>query len=166
MILINSKAAYGAGHTATLLLNKDEQGILFSFYAEDGTPIDDGQMRITYLNSSEWNGLLYKNQSYELVASNGTIQTESYTGNLYLTVSSSNGKKALSKIAELYNNAGDYYLVGRNCDDMTNTVATAAGLFYDKRLLPIDSFTYTTMYHTNYWMWVLDQASQNSGGYY
>ena len=35
----------------------------------------------------------------------------------------------------------------------------AADKFYDKRVLPNDSFTYTTMYYTNYWAWLLNQGT-------
>ena len=155
MILVNTKAASGLGHTATLLLNKDDQGLLFSYYSESGAAVGNGQMRIAFLNSTEWNNLLYDNQSVNLVASNGTIQSESYNGNLYLTVSASNGKNGLAKIAYLYNNPGEYNLATRNCDHMTSSVALAANIFYDKRIMPNDSFTYTKMYHTSYFLWLL-----------
>lgn len=72
MIVINSSAAAGAGHTATLLLNESEQGLLFSFYSKNGTATGDGQMRIAFLNSSQWNGLLYNNKSVKLIASSCT----------------------------------------------------------------------------------------------
>ena len=101
---------------------------------------------------------MYNNQNTELIANNGTIQSESYNGNLYLTVSQSNGKKGLSKIGDIYNNPGEYDLATHNCDHMTNSIATASGIFYDKRVLPNDSFTYTQMYHTSYWLWMLDTA--------
>ena len=162
MILLNSSAALGAGHTATLLLNENDQGLLFSYYPENGNAIDNGQMRIAFLNSTDWNDLLYNNKSSKLVASNGTIQSESYNGNLYLTVSSANGKKGLAKIANLFNNPGEYNLATHNCDHMTSLVALAAEIFYDKRVAPNDSFTYTQMYHTSYWLWMLNAASKTS----
>ena len=97
-----------------------------------------------------------------MVASNGTIQYEAYNSNLYLTVSSDNGKQGLLKIAELYNNPGEYNLANHNCDHMTSSIAISAGIFYDKRIAPNDSFKYTQMYHKNYWMWALNRASKSA----
>lgn len=162
MILVQTTAAAGAGHTATLLLNKSEQGLLFSFFPENGKAADIGQMRIAFLNVQQWDGVLYNQSTTHLVASNGTIQYESFNGNLYLEVESYNGKKALNEIAYQYTHPGEYSLISRNCDHMTSTVATAAGIFYDKRIMPNDSFVYTSMYHTNYKAWFLDQMLKRS----
>jgi len=154
MILINSDGAEGAGHTATLLLNTSDQGLLFSFYAENSQALDKGQMRLAFLNATDWNALLYDNKTVNLIASNGTVQSESFNGNIYITVTSVNGENALAEIASLYNNPGKYNLVGRNCDLITCEVALAADIFYDKRTAPKDSFLYTEMYHKNYWLWL------------
>ena len=52
-------------------------------------------------------------------------------------------KKGLNEVAYQYTHPGKYNLATRNCDHLTSIVARAAGIFYDKRVMPNDSFTYT-----------------------
>lgn len=163
MPLVQTTGAYGAGHTATLLINENDQGLLLSYWSENGTAQGPGEMRISMLSSSEWNAALYEEGTVYFVASNGKTPQENYNGNLYLTVSNDNGRNALKKVAELFNDPGVYNLATNNCDFKTSAIVMAADKFYDKRVLPNDSFTYTTMYHTNYWAWLLNQATGNGG---
>ena len=165
MVLVQSEGALGAGHTATMLINENDQAMVLSFYSQNGTPTGPGEMRIAMLSSSEWNDALYNEGTVYFVANNGTVQSETFNGNLYLTVSHDDGRNALGKMANLFNEKLDYNLASNNCDHKTAAMVTAAGKFYDKRVLPNDSFVYTTMYHTNYWGWLLNQAMKNSGGY-
>ncbi len=165
MPLVQSTAALGAGHTATLLINENDQGLLLSYWSENETATGPGEMRISMLSSSEWNAALDDGGQVNFVGSNGKTSSETYNGSLYLTVSHGNGRNALGKMANLFNNPGEYNLATNNCDHKTAAIVTAADKFYDKRVLPNDSFTYTTMYHTNYWAWVLNQALQSNGGY-
>ena len=93
--------------------------------------------------------------------SNGEVKFESFDDNLYIGVSKSSGEQGLNEIAYQYTHPGKYNLATHNCDHLTSIVAAAAGLFYDKRILPNDSFIYTKMYYTNYEVWKLNQAIRN-----
>ena len=165
MVLVQTAGASGAGHTAVLLLNGDDQGVLLSYHPyPDGSPMTEpGEMRIAYLNSTEWNDVLYNNKTQEYVGSTGYIQPESFNGNLYLSVDAANGRKGLAKLAEKFANPGNYNVAKNNCDHQTAAIVMASGKFYDKHIMPNDSFTYTTMYHANYWAWLLNQANKRGG---
>ena len=167
MVLVQTAGASGAGHTAVLLLNGNDQGLLLSYHPyPDGSPMTEpGEMRIAYLTSSEWNNALYGtgNRDVNLVGSTGYNQSESFNGNLYLSVDASNGRNGLAKLAEKFANPGNYNVATNNCDHQTASIVMAAGKYYDKYILPNDSFTYTTMYHTNYRAWLLHQAFRNGG---
>ena len=154
MVLVQSAGANGLGHTAVLLLNESDQGLLFSYHPyPDGAPSAPGEMRIGYFNATDWNNILYREYGADLIGSNGYNRSENFNGNLYLTVSADNGKNALAKAASIFANPGQYHVVTNNCDHQTQAIVTAAGKYYDKHIAPNDSFYYTTMYHTNYWYW-------------
>ncbi len=153
MPLINSKGAFGAGHTATMIINEQDQALILSYYPSTMNIVTEGQMRIGVYDADKWNAILYSSNKVDLIGSNGTVEPESYTGSLYLTVSSENGRNALKTIANLYNNPGTYSLFFNNCDHQTSYIVSSAGLYYEKHLLPNDSFKYTSAFHSNRKMW-------------
>ena len=157
MPLLQSEAVYGAGHTAVLLINEKGQGILLSYWSENNKAEGPGEMRIAVLSSSEWNNTLYKDAEVDFVASNGKIQHETYSDNLYLTVSQDDGRNALKTIAKLFNNPGQYHLTNNNCDHQAMKVVESAGKFYDKCSTPNVSFNSTSMYHTQYRTWYFNK---------
>ncbi len=162
MVLVQTAGASGLGHTAVLLLNENDQGLLLSYHpCPDGSPMTEpGEMRIAYLNVAEWNNALYgpEDRNVNLVGSTGYNRRESFNGSLYLSVDATNGRNGLAKLAEKFANPGNYNVTTNNCDYQTAAIVMAAGKYYDKYSSPNDSFTYTTMYHTNYRVWLFQQA--------
>ena len=163
--LINSSGAFGAGHTATMIINEQDQALLLSYYPSTMSIETAGQMRIGVYDAVEWNNALYSSNEVDLIGSNGIVESESYTGSLYLTVSSENGRNAFKTIANLYNDPGTYSLFSNNCDHQTSYIVSSAGLYYEKHPLPNDSFTYTRAYHTDrktwYWYKIRDIVSSS-----
>ena len=160
MVLLNKNEAFTQGHTATLLLNENDQGMMLSFYPDNYDEVKvptvaGGEMRIAMLDSGQWNDLLYGSGDVTLVSSNGYIRTENYTDNLYLTVSNADGRSGLGKMANLFANPGTFRTLSNNCDYQTAAIVRAAGKKYDQKTSPRDSFIYTSAYHTNRKLWLL-----------
>ena len=79
-----SSGVNGVGHNAIMLLNKDNEGLIFSFYSTDcsipNTFYTNAEMRFGILNADEVENLLYgenKNTLF-LVASDNSVEMETY----------------------------------------------------------------------------------------
>ena len=153
VILVQSAGASGAGHTATMMLNAENQGILLSYYSQNGSALGPGEMRVAAYEAGAWENVL--NKSVYLSSSNGFERMETYSGKIVVSLDQQEGLRALRKMAIFYNNAGTYNLALNNCDHITYRVVTAAGKFYDKQILPNDSFARTKLYYENRLAWIL-----------
>ena len=158
-VMLNDESAVWNGHTATVLLNEAQEGILLSFYPypDDKIATEPGEMRIAYLNGeASWKYDEDKGKHYTkigLVSSLGQSLGEQYFFYFERPISHTDGRNGLSAMANKFATPGDYNLAINNCDHQTEDIFTAAGQFYDKHMRPNESFLYTKMYYTDYTLW-------------
>ena len=152
MLLNDSSGASNMGHVAVLLLNENDNGFIFSYYSTvaDISSIAGvrGEMRFNVLTADEWNALLYKHKSVDLLSSEGDIPQEKFDRNLYLTVNNTYGLNAFEKGVDTFVNPGTYYLLGKNCDAVAQEIVVAGGKGYFRLGAPNLSFEVTRRFHT------------------
>ncbi|MBQ6794813.1 MAG: hypothetical protein IJO83_01565 [Clostridia bacterium] len=146
-VLLNSSAAKGAGHTATILVNSDGYGIIFSYYAKNGKMFDDGESRIAVLTPEECQKTIYQNESVKLITQSGYVKEESYDDRFNISMDSKKGANGISKIASIFNNPKRYNIGLNNCDHKTASIVEATGNFYHKRIFPNNSHSESSWFY-------------------
>lgn len=141
-ILLNrSDGASGAGHNAIMLLNNDNEGLVFSFYATKSDFPDmmltDAEMRFAVLSSDEVNEMLYEENPVTifLVASDNNVVQESYDRFAYYDLPSG-GYNMYHAAINLYDDPGTYALLARQCDDIACEILKQGGIKISSKYKP------------------------------
>ena len=155
VIFVNRDAAIIAGHTEVMLVNKENQAVLFGYFSKDGAPVDEGETRISvYKNNGEW-GKLLNNEIKNIVSNNGHLRNEYFNDSFSVEINYMQGGNAFNKIADLFVNPGTYNLFSNNCDTHTKSIVEAAGLFYDySKVSPNKSYNNTSVYYRDKDEWL------------
>lgn len=166
VILVNRNAAVGAGHTEVMLINKENQAVLFGYFSKDGSPIGEGETRISvYRNSDEWSKLL-NNKITNVVSNNGQLREEEFNDSFFIEINYTQGGNAFNEMASMFANPGMYNLFSNNCDIHTKNIVEAAGLFYDyTKTSPNESYNNTKIYYRNKNEWLRIKTNQMLRGY-
>ena len=141
VLLNKSTGAKGMGHNAVMLINKDNEGLVFSFYST--TPkfpnslLTEAEVRFGVLNAEEVDDLLNaKNKtSLFLVASDNTVRVESYDRVKSYDLPST-GYNMYNAAVNLYDYPGYYSLIARQCDNIAVELLKEGGIDIDRSLKP------------------------------
>ncbi len=144
VLLNKSDGASGAGHNAVMLINKDNEGLIFSFYPTNEKLPDalltDGELRFSVLTSDEVDNFLYsKNKNVLfLVASDSSVVRESYDRYIPydLTQEGRSGYNIYHEAASIYDDPGSYSLMLRQCDDIACEILRKGGINPIQFILP------------------------------
>ena len=159
-VMLNEESAVGAGHTATLLLNESNEGILLSFYPYPDNKIhtNPGEMRIACISGDIGWKIPDDSKPYQeisLVTSMGQNLKEKYFYNVEVPINDHmSGRNGLNVMSQKFANPGIYDLVTNNCDHQTQDIFEATGKHYDKHVKPRSSVMFTEIYHSDYQKWL------------
>ena len=141
VLLNKSTGASDMGHNAVMLINKDNQGLVFSFYStKPNFPkslLTEAEVRFGVLNAEEVDDLLNaKNKtSLFLVASDNSVRVESYDRVKSYDLPST-GYNMYNAAVNLYDRPGLYSLIARQCDDIAVELLKEGGIQIDQSFIP------------------------------
>ncbi len=142
VVLLNkSTGASNLGHNAVMLINKDNEGLIFSFYSTSSNFIKSvrtqAEVRFGVLNSEEVNNLLYKNNKNVLffTASDNSIVRETYD-NFKTYNLNSTGYNMYNAAVALYDCPSYYSLVSRHCDIIAVELLKEGGIDINRWVIP------------------------------
>ena len=143
--LNSSDAAAGKGHSAVMLINKDDYAIVFSFYPQhEELPeafLTFAEVRFAVLEPDEMNNVLYGDGKIpNMVASDGEIKEERYDRHLYYDITNGEGYNMYYKAVSIFDVPKHYMLVGRQCNDIATDILAEGGIDVDWNIIPNNSF--------------------------
>lgn len=129
------------GHNAIMLINKNNEGLVFSFYSTSPnftkSLLTDAEVRFGVLNAEEVDDLLNaknKNTLF-LVASDNTVVQEKYDRVLAYVLPST-GYNMYNAAVALYDCPSYYSLAVRHCDDIAIELLREGGVNIDQAIIP------------------------------
>ncbi len=133
VLLNNSEGASTLGHNAVMLINKDNEGLVFSFYPTNSnftkSILTTAEVRFGVLNSEEVDNLLNAKNKYTLflVASDNTVVQEKYDRVLAYELQNT-GYNMYNAAVALYDCPSYYSLAIRHCDDIAVELLRTGGI--------------------------------------
>ena len=124
-----------------MLLNKDNKGLVFSFYSSNPNftkaILNEAEVRFGVLSSKEVDDLLNANNKNTLflVASDNTVVQEKYDRVLAYDLQST-GYNMYNAAVALYNCPGYYSLAVRHCDDIAVELLKEGGIDMTQWIIP------------------------------
>ena len=134
MVFLNApEGASGFGHSAILLIDKDSNGVFFSYYpSEEGffeSLLTEGEVRMKYLSSKDIQNFWITGSIVDAVTSTNADKIVLDGGYERGIVKKPNDGEAIyRKMLSLFADPGTYMLFGHQCDD------TALSLFCETNL--------------------------------
>ena len=148
VLLNNSDGANTLGHNAVMLINKDNEAMIFSFYPTNSSFPDalmtEGEMRFTVLDANEVKEMLSSKNALTvfLVSSDNSVERETYDRFISydLTKKGHSGYNIYHTATNIYDDPNYYSLIFRHCDDIACEILKKGGI--NPFQLPLPNWTY------------------------
>ena len=121
-LLNNSNGAYGLGHNAVMLVDKNGRGIIFSVFSSGGNILDtNAELRFSALSKEKVDAFVNNHGMptwiFDMVATDSAIQDEKYDKLVKFDITNDVGSRMFEFAVNRYNSPGDYKLLSENCND-------------------------------------------------
>ncbi len=141
VLLNNSEGASTLGHNAVMLINKDNEGLVFSFYPTNSnftkSMLTTAEVRFGVLSSKEVDDLLNANNKNTLflVASDNTVVQEKYDRVITYNLTGT-GYNMYNAAVALYDCPSYYSLAVRHCDNIAVELLKEGGIDIARWVIP------------------------------